>query len=141
MTESGANPQDGWARIEHERSGVVKTVERVTEGGPGRIAAHDVMAAIGKLAADLEQLLDATAGQTGQRFAQVRGRAEESLQAAKVHMADLRDTALATSCAPGRATHQWVRANTWPLIGIGAVAGLALGWVVARDGRSPTESR
>lgn len=112
------------------------TLGRATNAETGRVAIDKVMADVGLLATDLEQLLKATAGQTGQHLAQVRAKAEESLQAAKARMTDLHHAALAKSSAAGRATDTYVRANPWRIIAMGAVAGLVLGMVAARVGRT-----
>lgn len=112
------------------------TVEHAAEGGPDRVSTDKVMADVALLAADLEQLLKATAGQTGQRLAQVRAKAEQSLRAATARLSELQDAALEKSCAAGRATDDYVRANPWPFIAMGAVAGLALGILASRRGHS-----
>ena len=65
------------------------------------------------LAGDMEQLLKATASQTGQQIAQVRARAEESLDAAKVRIAEAQESALVKVRAAGRATNEYVRENPW----------------------------
>jgi ElaB/YqjD/DUF883 family membrane-anchored ribosome-binding protein len=54
-----------------------------------RITSDKLKADLRVLAADMEQLLRATAGQTGQHVAQVRARAEESLHAARARVARL----------------------------------------------------
>ena len=84
------------------------------------------------LAADMEQLLKATASQTGQHVAQVRARAEESLKLAMARVAELQDVALAKSRAAGRATDEYVRANPWQVLAIGVFAGLVLGLMLTR---------
>jgi ElaB/YqjD/DUF883 family membrane-anchored ribosome-binding protein len=56
------------------------------------------------LATDMEQLLKATASQTGQQIAQVRARAEESMKAARVRLAEAQESALARTRAAARAT-------------------------------------
>ena len=55
------------------------------------------------LAVDMEELLKATASQTGQHVAQVRARAEESLQVARVRVAEMQTEALERTRAGGRA--------------------------------------
>jgi ElaB/YqjD/DUF883 family membrane-anchored ribosome-binding protein len=85
------------------------------------------------LAGDMEQLLKATASQTGQHMAQVRARAEESLQAAKLRIAEAQESALVRTRAAGRATDAYVRENPWQVVAIAAVAGLALGLVLGRS--------
>ena len=88
------------------------------------------------LADDTEQLLKATANQTGRQIAQVRAKAEESLKAAKACVADLQALALAKTRAAGRATDDYVRANPWQVIAICAVTGFVLGSLLARGGTS-----
>ena len=110
-------------------------VEHATRAGSNRVTTDKVMADVALLADDLEQLLKATAGQTGQHLAQVRAKAEESLRAATTRLGELKDAALEQSCAAGRATDDDVRANPWPFIAMGAAAGLALGVMVSRRGR------
>jgi len=99
-----------------------------------RVTTDKVMADLRVLAADMEQLLRATASQTGVQVAQARARAEESLKAAQARVAGLQDEALAAGRAAGRATDAYVHANPWQVMSICAVAGLALGFVLTRGG-------
>ncbi len=85
------------------------------------------------LAADMEQLLKATASQTGERVAQVRAKAEQSLQAAKVRVAELQQVAMAKTRVAGRATDAYVHANPWQALAIGAFAGLVFGLMLGRS--------
>jgi ElaB/YqjD/DUF883 family membrane-anchored ribosome-binding protein len=82
----------------------------------------------------MEQLLKATASQTGQHVAQTRARAAEALKACKARVVELQDVALANARAAGRATDVCVRANPWQAMAIGAVGGLMLGTLLARSG-------
>jgi ElaB/YqjD/DUF883 family membrane-anchored ribosome-binding protein len=101
------------------------------EGRGDRVTTDTLMADLRILAADTEQLLRATADQTGHQAAQVRARAEESLRTARSRIADLQDATLARTREAGRATDAYVRANAWPAMAICAVAGLALGFLLA----------
>jgi len=83
------------------------------------------------LAEDMEQLLKATASQTGLQIAQVRARAEESLDAAKVRIAEAQESALVKARAAGRASNEYVRENPWQVMAVAAGAGLALGFLLA----------
>jgi ElaB/YqjD/DUF883 family membrane-anchored ribosome-binding protein len=112
------------------------TGEGPAEVGPDRVTTDKVMADVALLAADMEQLLEATADQTGERLAQVRGKAEQSLRAAKARLSELPAAALERSRAAGHAADDYVRANPWPFVALGAVAGLVLGSVASRRGRS-----
>ena len=84
------------------------------------------------LAGDMEQLLKATASQTGEHIAKVRAKAEESLGAAKVRIAEAQELALVRTRAAGRATNEYVRENPWRVMAIAAVAGLVVGLALAR---------
>lgn len=89
------------------------------------------------LAGDMEQLLKATASQTGEQIAKVRAKAEESLGAAKVRIAEAQELALVRTRAAGRATNEYVRENPWRIMAIAAVAGLVLGLALARPSDAP----
>ena len=110
--------------------------EMPTQGRGDRVTTDTLMADLRVLAADTEQLLRATADKTGHQAAQVRARAEESLRSARSRLADLQDVALARTRAAGRATDTYVRANAWPAMALCAVAGLALGFLLAPRGDS-----
>ena len=110
--------------------------ESVTDAEGDRVTTDKLRADLRMLAADTEQLLRATASQTGHQVAQVRARAEESLRAAKARVADLQDVARARTKAAGRATDDYVRANPWQVIAVCAIAGVVLGFLLA-PGRDP----
>ena len=110
--------------------------EWVTSAAGDRVNSDKLMADFRVLAVDIEELLKATASQTGQQVAQVRARAEESLTAVKARVADLQQVALEKTRMAGRATDEYAHANPWQVMAIGAVAGLVLGFVLTRDGDS-----
>ncbi len=110
--------------------------ERVTDVEGDRVTVDKLKADLRVLAADMEQLLKATATQTGQQVARARAKAEESLQAAKARLAVLQGVALAKTRAAGRATDDYVHANPWQAMAIGAVAGFVLGLLLGRGGDS-----
>ena len=110
--------------------------ERVTDVEGDRVTVDKLKADLRVLAVDMEQLLKATATQTGQQVARARAKAEESLQAAKARLAVLQGVALAKTRAAGRATDDYVHANPWQAMAIGAVAGFVLGLLLGRGGDS-----
>ncbi len=114
----------------------MSTTAEVVNTEIDRVTSDKLMADLRVVAADMEQLLKATASQTGQYVAQARARAAESLQACKARIADMQRVALANAEAAGRATDDYVRANPWHAMIIGAVAGLVLGVLLARGGAS-----
>lgn len=88
------------------------------------------------LAGDTEQLLKATTSQTGQQIAQVRAKAKESLEAAKVRLAEAQKWTLVRTSAAGRATNEYIRKNPWQVIAIAAAAGVVLGLLLSRSSDS-----
>ena len=70
---------------------------------------------------DAEELLKATASQTGERIEKVRARAEESLRAAREHVQ-----------GTGRELDSQVREHPWAAVGIAAGIGLIVGILMAR---------
>jgi ElaB/YqjD/DUF883 family membrane-anchored ribosome-binding protein len=98
-----------------------------------RVTTDRLMADFRVLAADMVHLLTAAGHQTGQHAAQVRVKAEDSLRAAKAHVAELQDMAAAKTRAAGRATDDYVRANPWQVMAICTFAGFVLGAALSRS--------
>lgn len=81
---------------------------------------------------DAEELLKATANQTGERITEARERATESLRKAKSRLADARDDALLKASAAAKATDQYVHDNPWKAAGIAAAVGVLVGALISR---------
>ena len=82
--------------------------------------------------ADAEALIRATANQGGEAVANLRIKAEESLAAAKVKMADAQDALLEKSKAAAKATDDYVHDNPWRAVGVAAGVGLVIGLLIGR---------
>lgn len=82
--------------------------------------------------ADAEALLKATANQGGDKLAEVRARAEESLKLVKARMAQAQAALLARTKAAAKATDVYVHENPWKAVGIAAGAGLVIGFLISR---------
>jgi len=82
--------------------------------------------------ADAEALLKATANQGGEKLAEVRARAEESLKVAKARMADAQAELLVKTRAAAKATDVYVHENPWQAIGVAAGVGVAVGLLIGR---------
>lgn len=78
---------------------------------------HDLKAVV----TDAEDLLKATAGQTGERIEKARARAEESLRTARTSMK-----------VAGLQLDEQVRENPWTAVGVAAGVGLVLGILLGR---------
>ena len=86
-----------------------------------RISTDRLMRDMRGVVSDAEDLLKATAGQTGEQIAQVRARAASSLRVARERLD-----------AAGQSAEQQVRDNPWAAVGIAAAVGVILGLVAGR---------
>jgi ElaB/YqjD/DUF883 family membrane-anchored ribosome-binding protein len=82
--------------------------------------------------ADAEELLKATANQTGERIAAARAKAEDSLQAAKTRLSSAQMSVIEKTRAVATATDEYVHVNPWQAIGIAAAVGVLLGAIISR---------
>jgi ElaB/YqjD/DUF883 family membrane-anchored ribosome-binding protein len=82
--------------------------------------------------ADAEELLKATANQTGERIAAARVKAGESLQVAKARMAEAQATVVEKAKVAAQTTDDYVHDNPWQSVGIAAAIGLVLGALISR---------
>ncbi len=79
------------------------------------------------LVADAEALLAATAGQAGEKIAELRAQAQNAVNRARARLSALEDEFTAKVRDSARATDEYVRANPWHAVGIAAGVGLVLG--------------
>lgn len=82
--------------------------------------------------ADTEELLRATAGQAGEKVAELRARLEKRLQESKLALGDVQVLATEKAKAAAHATDEFVHAEPWKAIGIAAALALALGVLIGR---------
>jgi len=82
--------------------------------------------------ADAEELLKATAGQAGDKVAELRSKAQANLAIAKASLADAQAALLEKAKAAGRATDDYVQENPWRAVGIAAGVGLVIGLLIGR---------
>jgi ElaB/YqjD/DUF883 family membrane-anchored ribosome-binding protein len=82
--------------------------------------------------ADAEALLKATANSGGEKLAQVRAKAEESLSIAKARLMDVQDEVLAKTKEAAKATDEYVHENPWHSVGIAASVGVVIGLLIGR---------
>ncbi len=81
---------------------------------------------------DAEELLKATAHQTGEKIASVRAKAEESLKTAKARIAEEGKVVVDKAKSAAKSTDEFVQAHPWKAVGVGAVAGFLLGLLISR---------
>ena len=108
--------------------------ERVTatEAEAKQVTIGELMEDLRAVVADAEGLLKATADQTGERIAAARGKAEESVKAAKARLDEQDAAVMAKTKAVAKTTEDYVRDNPWKAMGIAAAAGFVLRILVTR---------
>lgn len=82
--------------------------------------------------ADAEEMLLATADQTGDRIAELRARVKDRLLAAQIRLEAAEAALVEKTRAAARATDDYVHENPWQAVGIGAGIGFLLGLVLGR---------
>ncbi len=82
--------------------------------------------------ADAEALIKATANQGGEAVVNLRAKAEESLAAAKVKLADAQDALIEKDKIAAQATDDYVHEKPWHAVGIAAGVGLVVGLLIGR---------
>ncbi len=82
--------------------------------------------------ADAEALIRATANQGGEAVVNLRAKAEESLAAAKVKLADAQDALIEKGKIAAQATDDYVHEKPWHAVGIAAGVGLVIGLLIGR---------
>jgi ElaB/YqjD/DUF883 family membrane-anchored ribosome-binding protein len=81
---------------------------------------------------DTEELLKATANQTGERIEKVRARAEESLRNARTRVQAASQDVQAAAQDAMREVDSQVRQNPWTAVGVAAAIGLVMGILIGR---------
>ena len=80
----------------------------------------------------VEDLLEATAGATGERVSAARARAERTLSEAKARMAAVNTAVVDHAKDAARATDTYVHEHPWGAVGIAAGVGLLVGVLISR---------
>lgn len=81
---------------------------------------------------DAEALLSATAGAAGERVADARRRAGDSIEHARERLRHLEKEIGSRTRAAAEDANRYVRDNPWQSIGVAAVVGLLVGLIVSR---------
>jgi ElaB/YqjD/DUF883 family membrane-anchored ribosome-binding protein len=80
---------------------------------------------------DTEELIR-TVGQEGEsRYADVSNRVKASIDTAKVRLTELTEAARVRTVDTAKATDEYVRGNPWQAVGIGAAAGIVIGFLLS----------
>lgn len=81
---------------------------------------------------DAEELINATASQTGDKVTAVRARAEENLREARRKLGEMEDDLLTRGKAAAKATDQLVHDKPWQSVAIASAVGVMLGMLISR---------
>ena len=82
-----------------------------------------------EMVANAEALLKATTNQGGEKMAEIRAKAEDSIRIAKARMSDAEAAVLAQTRAAAKATDVYVHKNPWQAIGVAAGFCLVIGLI------------
>ncbi len=85
-----------------------------------------------RIMADAEDLIGATAKETGAAVEEVRTRIRENLRAARARLSDAEESARASAHRAVSATDEYVRENPWSALGIAAAVGVLVGVLLNR---------
>lgn len=99
---------------------------------PEEVTKDHLIADFKAVVADAEALIKATANQGGEKLAEVRAKAEESIRVAKSRMMEAQVALLARTKEAAKATDVYVHENPWQAIGAAAGIGLLIGWLMGR---------
>jgi len=81
---------------------------------------------------DAEELLKATASQTGERVTAARAKAEETLKVARMGLADAQEALVEKTKLAARQTDEYMHENPWKAAGIAAAVGVLIGALISR---------
>lgn len=81
---------------------------------------------------DAEELLKATAGQTGEKISAVRARAEDSLRTARRRLSELERDVVERAKTAAKATDDLVHEKPWQSIAVAAGVAFLLGLLAGR---------
>lgn len=98
----------------------------------GDVGKEKLMQDLRVVVSDAEELLRATAGQTGEKVAAARERIQENLTAAKARLIVAEEAMAAKTKQAAIATDEYVHENPWRAVGIAAGAGLIVGMLISR---------
>ncbi len=93
---------------------------------------HDVQSDVNKAIAGAEDMLTQAANATGEKAAELRGRALEQLKALQVRLKDAQAAAVEKSKAAAYATDDYVHENPWRSLVAAASVGVVVGLLIAR---------
>jgi ElaB/YqjD/DUF883 family membrane-anchored ribosome-binding protein len=103
------------------------------ESIPTKPGARDqLMSDLKSVIQDAESWLRNGSQMTGDELAAARAKFERTLSSAKADLIRLEETVVQRTKEAARATDEFVTENPWKAVGVGAVAGVLIGMLIAR---------
>ena len=100
---------------------------------PDKAASRDKLVQDLKIViSDAEDLLRATASTAGEKVVAAREKVRDSLDRAKVKLAEVEDVLNDSGKQAARATDEYVHENPWRAVGIAAGIGVIIGMLISR---------
>lgn len=103
-----------------------------TEATEGAIAKEKIVQDFKTVYSDVEELLRATASQTGEKIGIIRERLQEHMHNAKDRLAETKEVVVDKTKQAAKATDEYVHDNPWQAVGIAAGIGLVIGLLIGR---------
>jgi ElaB/YqjD/DUF883 family membrane-anchored ribosome-binding protein len=97
-----------------------------------QVSKDKLIADVKLVIADSEELLRATAGTAGEKIADIRARAQDRINVAKIKLAEAETVMVDKAKAVGRATDDYVHDNPWRSVGFAAGLGFIAGLLIGR---------
>lgn len=105
-----------------------KSMDKLSNG----VAKDQLITDFNVVVEDAEALLKATANQGGEKLAELRAKAEESLRVVKATLAEAQAALVVKTKAAAKATDVYVHDNPWKAVGAAAGVGLVIGLLIGR---------
>jgi ElaB/YqjD/DUF883 family membrane-anchored ribosome-binding protein len=99
----------------------------MTDDAKERVTTGDLLEDLKAVMRDAEALLRATEGQAGEKIAEIRARAEETLGGARERLRGAGDEVEARARTAARSTDAYVRENPWTAVAVAVGIGYLLG--------------
>lgn len=96
------------------------------------VSKEKLVADLKVVVADTEELLRATAGQAGEKVAEMRGRIQDHLATAKSSLIEAQAVVVDHAKQAGRAADDYVHDNPWRSVGVAAGFGFIVGLLIGR---------
>nr|WP_324257965.1 DUF883 family protein [Cellvibrio fontiphilus] len=104
-----------------------KASSTLKAGGASRIAQE-----FQHFVADIEDLINATTGLTGEDLLRAKTKLNQRINAAKESVTELGDTVANRARKTAETTNSYVHEKPWSAIGVSAAVGVLLGYLLAR---------